>query len=452
MNSYLTKFEPAGRENCLCGSGKRFKNCCKNGYPDKHFDGWSLFNNGEYKKALTSIRHHISWYRLCHMAHTVPFLKSNTPESKELLKTDIEALSDLTGMLLSCYAKCNIGDEFLYALSNLSGAINDDRWGIKIDYHKCIYFYAYKNQKEPAEEILKAYDWREVNDVDLLTVLLDIYSESLNQVEMINIAEKICDISDSPAIKLQYGNLIGIEYCLLNDLKKGIPIIQNTIAEYEKIPNEKRTYMGRHHLALSYMHLGELTGDGGYLNTAVINLQNEISTKSYSQIGEAQLLFDIADCLYHLGDIEKSLKTYDKSINLHQSGLTLLFKARVLIKIEKISEAREMLHNVNLDELTPPNIFDYAISKCYLAISSKVPSDISEGLELITSIKTNDPMFKDVIQDLLQQLYELKNTGNGQKKAESALQKLNRYVSLKPNFFGFGIDINAIIDDVYNGN
>ncbi len=448
MASYLSKLEPPARDACLCGSGARFKNCCKNEYSKKHFDGWSLFNKEEYKKALKAIRSHITWYRLCHMTHTVPFLKSNSDASRRLLKTDLEAMSDMLNLLLSCYVKCGTVDEYPNALEYLSCAINDDRWGVKINYHKCIYLYVHKNKRESAKEVLKVYDWKKVNDVDLLSVLIDVYSDDLNQVEKINMAERICEISSSPAIKLQYGNLIGTGYCLLNDLSKGIPILESALCEYEKTPQENRTSIGRHHLAISYKHLGELTGKEEYLTSAIGKLKNEIATGAYSPTGEAQLWLDLGNCYHHLAEFDKAINAYDKSLNLSHSDLTLVFKSRVLIKLDKLDEARNMLNSVIIEDLTGPNIFDFSISKCHLAIVSKDPDDIENGVELIKGIKTNDPMFKDLVQELLLQLYELKNTSTGQYKAETALQRFNRYVSLKPNVFGFGIDINAIIDDI----
>lgn len=450
MTSYLSKLEPSGRSHCLCGSGARFKNCCKNEYSKKHFDGWSLFNKGEYKKALNAIRSHITWYRLCHFAHTVPFLKSNSEESKKLLKTDIEALSDMTGLLLSCYGKCNILDEFPLALDSLNAAIDDERWKIKIDYHKCIYLYVYKNDKEAAIALLNNYEWKNVDDVDLLTVFLDVNSDSLNQMELISISEKICEITNSPSIKLQYGNMIGTEYCLLNDFEKGIPILEKTIADYELTTKEERTCIGRHHLAISYKHLGEITHNNDYIVKAVEHLNLELECGKYSKIGEAQLWFDMAHCFYHQGELSKALNSYEKSINLRYSDLAQVFKSRVLIELNDVDEARNILSCVDLGLLTYPNYFDFSISKCYLAIKSKESSDIDDALELITNIKTNDPLFKDVVQGFIVELYEIKNSTMEVGKAESALMKLNRYISLKPNLFGLGIDINAIIEDIGN--
>jgi hypothetical protein len=183
MESHLSKFEPPNRNPCLCGSGKRFKDCCKKEYPKKKFNSWRLFNKREYRKALKAIRSHITWYRLCHMAHTMPFLTSNTDEARDLLKTDIEAMSDMLDLLLSCYEKCSMVNDYLFALKLLSNSIDDDRWDVKIDYLKCICLYVYKDKREAAKEILEAYDWRQVGDVDLLTVFIDVYSDNLNPVE-----------------------------------------------------------------------------------------------------------------------------------------------------------------------------------------------------------------------------------------------------------------------------
>ncbi len=57
-------------------------------------------------------------------------------------------------------------------------------------------------------------------------------------------------------------------------------------------------------------------------------------------------------------------------------------------------------------------------------------------------------MFKDVVQTFIVQLYDLKNKSISGEKVESTLLKISRYVSLKPNLFGIGIDFNAILEDI----
>ena len=447
MTSNLLNLEPSGRANCLCGSGIRFKNCCKNEYLKKISDGFNLFNKGEYKKALKATRLHITWYRLSHSAHTVPFLQSNSQESKKLLEIDIEALSDLIGLLLSCYKKCNILNKFPTALEDLENAINDERWILQIDFHKCKYF-VLNNNKEQTAFILKKYHWESLNNVEFLTIFLDVNSDDMNQIERIGIAEKIYNLSDSPSIKLQYGSLIGIQYCLLNDFQKGIPLIEKSISNFEKVPEEKKSTIGRHYLALSYMHLGELIQDNDSINKAVKLFETELKNEDYSELGYAELWLNLGDCYTHLNKSEKSLDAYNKSLELNYSDLTIIFKVRVLIKLHKVDEASTLLSNIVAEKLSEPNYFDYVISKCSLAIQSLQIIDIDKSLSLIKKIRTNDPLFKDIQQELLVQLYDIKNITHDTKAVESALMKFNRYVSLKPNFFGIGIDINAMIDDI----
>lgn len=445
MKSYLINFEPQGRDYCLCGSGKRFKNCCKNIYKEKKFDGTNLFNKGEYKKALTSTRAHITWYRLCHKAHTEHFLESGKKEALELLDIDVKAMSSLFGLLLSCYDKCGIIDDFLNIFTFYENAIKSESWKLKLDYHKAFYFYIYRDEQESARRILNNYNIKKINEVDVLTIYLDIESEILNQVEIIELSERISRLTDLPSTKLQYSVTAGVQYCLLNDIKTGIKRISKAIEEYESLPEEERTLIGRHHLASSYKIVGELINNKECIDKSVEILINELDSEEYSKLGKSQLLFDLAECYFHLDDYRMAISTYDRSLETLYSELTLVFKARALIKAEDISKARELIGKVDTFNFSKANMFDFAIAKCELAIASKSPSDISGGLEEIKSIKTNDPLFQNIIKDLIIQLYDVKSNTN---KLKETLKKLNRYISLKPNLFGFGLDINAIIDDI----
>ncbi|KJU80183.1 hypothetical protein N619_06785 [Ectopseudomonas oleovorans] len=68
------------------------------------------------------------------------------------------------------------------------------------------------------------------------------------------------------------------------------------------------------------------------------------------------------------------------------------------------------------------------------------------ALAAIKAVRNSEPLFADMQKDLLVQLYELKS-GKGSAAAESLLEKINRYITIKPNIMGFGADFNAMIDD-----
>ena len=448
MKSNLTNYEPTGREECLCGSGKRFKNCCKNLYLKKKLDGFALYNKGEYSKALRATRAHITWYRLCHQAHTVPYVASGNEKAFELLTLDIEALSELIGLLVSCYRRCGLNNDIPTLLKKHEDAVDDARWDLKLVYRRCEYFYLFQQDKESAIVILQPYDWQTIDDVDLLSIYLDINSEKLNQADVISLAEKIILNTKSPSYLLHYQCLIGIQYCLLSDLAKGIPYIKNAIKTYEEVIPEERSAYGRHILSMAYQNLGQLSKDVGSLEMSLDLLQKELELESsYSNSGLAQLWFDIGDCYFHLGQLEESVTSFRKSAEYLPSGITNVFLSKTYIALHEFEMGRELLNSVDVSSLSDANLLDMAFTKCSLAIQSHDHDDINQGLESIRSIHTRDPLFQSVVQELIVELYELKKDDFSTTHAESALMKFNRCVSLKPNIFGIGVDINAIIDN-----
>lgn len=441
--SHLINYEPAGRAECLCGSGKRFKNCCKKSYSLKKFNGTSLYNKGEYSKALKSTRAQITWYKLCHEAHTVTSINAGHKESSWLLNLDIEALYGLLTLLLACYEKCNLLDDYEHVISKQRNAIADEKWKIKIDCLSIELLYVYQSNKDSSIAILKKYDLSNTTDINLLKFWLCL-DEYINQVDKIILLKRVSESTKSEAEKLQYSSQIGIEYCLLNDFKKGIPLIKQAAIDYDKIPDGKKSLYGRYLFANVLKVLADLTNNTDVRNNAIELLLNEVSSGEYSTLGMAKLWFDIGECYFFNKDNDSALKAYDKSLSLDNSSFTVVMKVRVLIKLSKTNQARTSLIGVETSGFSDPNFFDLAISWCYLGLKTKNKDDVDKAVSMIKDIQTVDPFFKDIKHDLSIKLYEVEfNT-------DSILQKLNRYVELKPNIMGLGINFNAIIDDILN--
>lgn len=146
---YLKLHEPSLKSPCLCGSGVKFKKCCASFYEtSEREEPFDKFNKGDYKDALRSCRLYITWYILCHRAHTVPFLESGSKESEELLEIDIKALASLVDLLRQCYEYTGKHKAFRQALSELRGAISDARWHSFIDYQRVLWQGSEKNEYE----------------------------------------------------------------------------------------------------------------------------------------------------------------------------------------------------------------------------------------------------------------------------------------------------------------
>lgn len=446
MNNILEGFEPNGRGNCLCGSRERYKNCCKEEWPKYNYTEKNTFNSS--LQELRYLRASITWYRLCHLAHTVPLTKLKCHDGKWLI-TDIEALHGYVQGALHLYEKCGIVDSYPCMLSELMGAIDDVRWEWRISTEKALFYVAIQNDYEAARAALAEYKWEDISDSDLLEVYLDAYSQKIGHVDKINIASKIIQLAKKDSSKFHYRLSIAFQYFVLNESEKAERLAKDALNAYESIPIEKRDIYGRRILGSAVKQLGQILNDGDMLRRAIELLAAEVDVKRYKSNAIAEIWYEVAECHHMLEEYYMAEKLYSRSISIENSALANIYLAKVQLDLGRLDRAKEILDSLFSESMSVPNRFDYAIVKCDVALVSKDSKDIEDALSLIKKIETNDPYFKDLIQRLLVALYEL-SVGKRDVQMDSILARLNRYVTLNPNMAGIGLNFNAMIDDYLN--
>ena len=164
MNTSPAKFnaayhEPDRNEPCSCGSGLKFKKCCSGTYSSSAAKLFrAAYNSGNYQEALIQARRHFTWYALSHKAHTEPMIQANHLGAEDLLKLDIEALSDLLENLQHCYLRLGIGDDFPLVIDRVRVAIDDARWLEKVAYVHGLWQRFHRNDKSAAFEAIASTD------------------------------------------------------------------------------------------------------------------------------------------------------------------------------------------------------------------------------------------------------------------------------------------------------
>jgi tetratricopeptide (TPR) repeat protein len=442
-SSYLRRFEPRGNDACLCGSTKRFKHCCRHLYAPSSLS----LDDLEPEEALESVRAHITWYRLCHLAHTAPLVGSGKQPIEELLRTDIEALAELLEFLLHCYVKCQRSGDFPAALTYMKHAIVDPRWQLKLDSLQCLHLAVYSSNPEAALAIANRHQWQDIDDIGFLTLWLDLNSSKLNSLQIVPIAERIVSRTESDSVRLQYSCLIGIQHCLLNDTSTGLPMLEAAIGEYERLENSRSSHHGRNLLASAYLHLGELKQSAEHLEKALHLLREEVARDIYTPAGMAKLWGEIGACYAALDRFEDCERAYNTSLSFEHSALNEVFRAKALTRLGFSRRAQGILEKLDTSSFSAANYFDLAVAECYLAIATRSTQDIERALKSIREIQSNDPYFQDAAKTLMVQLYELREANATAASAESTLARINRYVKLQPNLWGIGFDGNAMIKD-----
>ena len=451
MTSRLKKYEPKRNEPCICGSGKKFKKCCMDAYSSSPQErAFEKYNKGLYEEALTSCRHHLTWYILCHNAHTVPFLSSGSKEASDLLRIDIEALEDLVGLLHLCYSKTGQSEEFPSALDRLASAVDDPRWRDKVVYFRALWWLLDKDDRNSAFSVISKIDIETCKDQEILTLYLDVYPQELTFRSMVDILDRIIANTHKQSYRLQYTVLKGIAYCLINDVEQGCQIIKEATDDYKRLSDEKRTRYGDFRFANALQILGEFIGDSNIVRDAISQYEailEDVERQGYNQAYAADIEKSLGDCMSFLKEYHYAVKYYKTSIEHEDADLTKIFLSRAYVNLSDPESTRELLKSIDATQFDENSHYDYAISWAILATHSLLSEDLEMAKSQLKQAKSNWPLFKGQRDSTLIQLLET-IPKKPRSRIKDLIHSLNRYVSLNPNIFGVGINFNKIVEDI----
>jgi len=446
-------YEPGRNAPCVCGSGIKFKKCCQGVYSSNAANLFSTaYNQGNFEQALIEGRRHFTWYILCHKAHTASRLPSNLDGINKLLKIDIEALSHLLENIRRCYYHLGRSADFPNVINSVKDLIDDNRWNGKIAYAEGLWNLIDQEDRNSAYESIASIDIESSNDPDVLSLYLDVGPRELPLPQKLDIADRIITNTRRESVKLQYRAFQAMEYYKVCQHKEGDKIFEDAFFEFRTLPEEKQSAYGRTHYAFAL----EIYGKSG---TKIMAIEEAIETTSalikeaienqYAKkhIGDLYRLLGV--CEEAIGNHNKAIEAYTGSLDVYSNDLTKLFLARSLCNSDKIELARQQLNETEVSNLDIHGRFDLAISWALLAAKSVQVNDIKIAKSKLEEAKNKDPLFIQLRDSWMIDLLKMNP------KAESGtfktlIGKLNNWVTLKPNFFGIGVDINKIIEDVIN--
>jgi tetratricopeptide (TPR) repeat protein len=408
------------------------------------------FNKGLYEEALVACRHHFTWYVLCYKAHTVPFLASQTKEAAELLKIDIEALGSLIDLLHLCYFRTGRTDEFPSVLARVTNAIDDPRWRDKILYQETLWWLFEKEDRIMALSVVSKVDIGSCIDPEILAIYLHVCPDDLPFNEIAGILDRILLNTDNQSYKLQYSVLKGIAYSLINDMRYGCEIIRTAINNYVSLNERDKSPYGDYQLAHALELLGQVSNDVDSISKADLHyarILEEAKQLGYSTALLAEITKCIGDCKAFLGQYKEAIRFYKESLIYDAIDNTKVFLARAYANDGNTDLSRQILKSINAKPFDDAFFYDYAVSWAILATHSLRPEDIEVAKVQLKVAKPHWPLFVEHKDAMLIQLMEITpKTSTG--KLRGLVDALNRYVSLNPNLFGIGININRIVEDI----
>lgn len=448
-------YEPGRNKPCVCGSGLKFKKCCRGKYSSNSSEQFkNAFNCGDYEEALLRARNHFTWYALSHKAHT-PFLREDNREAGEyLLHIDIEALSEILENLHICYYRLERSNEFIDVVERVKNVISDERWNAKIAYTIGLWHLVDNEDEESAYTSLKSIDIKICQDPDILSLYIQVCQDDISLSDSLSIIDRIISNNRKESVKLQYRVLKAIKYYLVCQQSEADTIFEEAISKFSKLPDEKKSPYGKMQFAYALETYGKATNSQDILKQGretVLELISEFDEELYTLSYKAKLYSLLGDFEEGLGKHQDAISAYLFSLDQSPSEIAKVFLARSLCNNGEHNKARTLLETISESNLDAPGKFDLAISWAIVSSSTLSVADINNAKERLKKIKTNDPAFIQLRDQWIIDLLETKPKSQ-QGRIGKLIKSLNKYVILNPNLFGFGINLNRIIDDIEDEN
>jgi len=440
--------EPDRNDQCLCGSGRKFKKCCASVYRDlPQPSGWrEAFGKGDFDEALRLLRAEMCRYAIWHNSHTVPWLERDPDAAEQLLAIDILALGDYLSSLQDCYEAAGIREEFPGVLDRSASLIADHRWGHQILLQRTYWTLGAEWDRARGKELLDGLDLDEVTDAELVTVYLDVYSADLSAPETLDLCGRILRLTDEASYRLHYSVLKGILWIFLGEEEAGLSTIEEALQATEGADFD--TSWGKHTRIGALQIVGVHRNDQSMLAQASEQCREILDSGGWSAGGRAALHQVLGDIAVHNGKLDDAVIQYRESLELDGTSAPVRISlARCYVALEETERAEEIFADLSSADLDEAERVDLVLAQAGLLFHPHSKSTKEEIRRALEALEPRFPIHREARDKFLRHLGDL---GARDSRLASRLKEIWRrigdYLILQPNIFGMGVDLKALGD------
>ena len=440
------------RELCPCGSGAPFADCCKAHIP---IGGRSVdsFPPDDPKAGELAWRGALTKYLGNVFRHTLPILHVGE-QFDDLVKIDIEAISDCVDRVAIGLKFQERADEALKVFDHISAVVPLPGLTDRMLATKAVWFDAVLDDPEGAKRLLADVDPMIATDSALLEAYVSIIEPPPTQ--RIQILERAIEFGRDPDARL-FDATSKAMYLLVSDDSEGAArTITSALAEYDEPEIASATSAQSLFLARAYSIGWRIAGNQDDLAMA-IRWFDSIELDQLSDFGKADVHFQTGALLVDSGDFTEGAMRLEHALELEPAQPTRIRLAECLARDNRITEARELLEPLALESVDTPLQVEYLTIQAMFAVQDQDEQALRAHIKALQAVHVEMLFFREQRNRLCMQLLELldQESANWTKpgpatKVLRVLAKLasfSRYLHLKPNVFGVGINLNKIIDD-----
>ncbi|MDZ7283835.1 SEC-C domain-containing protein [Sphingomonas sanguinis] len=449
---------PRRTDPCLCGSGKPFRECCRDHLPGRQMgETWQEpARKKQWPKVLRCLRADLTQYTIYHRTNTVPLMRMMPPEEIEILSIDIEALHESVDQLAGAYWELRRLDEFPAVLERLRPNVDDPRWQRKVTYHQAMTAHLLDDTLSACRELAKlGAIGPDEADVDVLQLHLDINGKAIPLVDKLRFYDRILALTSSRRDRIHYETAKAVELILADDRTGAAATVRAGLAAARESEMKDAFYPDTE---LSFAKLLEVAGmatrERALFVEAAERLMRLLAMEDHwTPAGRGHIAFCLGEVLRIVGRWEEGAGAYRIGFDLDGNPACRIFEASCLLMCNRKEDAVALIETVSFDDLDVPEQSDYAIAYAMIAIGLR---DVDRLDDAAAKLKTVTPIRQYFANENLRYQVEIERAratiAAGQPVAKSSrlldwISSASRWFMIQPNVAGIGINVNAIVDD-----
>ena len=369
-------------------------------------------------------------------------------------------MGEFVDLLFHCYTRNDIVDEFPATLERLRSNINDPRWQRKIVYFQAICaLWPDWNIASGLRELKKLGSLRDESDVETLQLYVCLSGTRLSFSEKQYYVDKIIQLADSAVDRLHYRGFKAVELLLIGEKRDAEREAEEAIAEFRVARDGKKlTPYETDRLANLLDLLGSIRDDKSLLAEAAQLLQEALREDVWTTVGRAQLYNQLGEVFKHMGDWEKAQVAFKSAVDTESSPVSAVLLSECLLHLDRANEAKQLLAIVHANHLSESEYADYVFISAAIAIKTGDRTLLETADEELRTLEVRQPFFREQRDSLRLDVVETLRTGTSESlvhRARQTLARLSRhalkYLLLQPNFFGIGVNVERVIEDLAMG-
>lgn len=451
-------FKPNWSSPCLCGSGRKFRDCCHGrlaGY-DSSSAVQGPFDRGDWPKALLAARAAITQYTIWHWSHTAPRHLGIFKVDERMLRIDLNALSSHVATLGRIYNQLDRTDQFLRDLVRLRGNIDDPRWGRKIAYHRAVVLMVTGDRAAAGEALAEAGPVTSTEeDVEVIQAHLDLNGEALGHTDRHALMGRILELSPTRLDILQYTGARAMNLVMIGDEDGAAEEFREAVRRGHGMEEDRPLSPREEHwLCLALEGLAVTTREEDVFEELVRRWRGLIDrSENWTPFGQVGLWRGLADALRYWDRWDEAVVAYRRAHDLGAKDAMRIFEAESLAWTGKADEALQLLTSLSHQHFSVAEEADYAFIYYFAAHRSQTLETIEHAIELLRQAETPASAFETRRLELLHCARDDLAALNAQKPLPTlswplrGLKAISRYAMLQPNWNGVGVNFNLMIDD-----